>query len=73
VTLWIPGLEEEGDRERAGAALVLLDNAVGEYDAVVKIRSLQRRPLGGVAPQGSFPLSRLALLLDSLPDPRKLS
>jgi hypothetical protein len=72
VTLWIPGLKER-DRELAGAALVLLDNAVGEYDAVVKIRSLARRPLASIAPDGSFPLSRLPLVLDSIPDPRKLS
>src|SRR5262249_34826741 len=37
VTLWIRGLSPETDGVLSGAALILLDNAVGEYDAVMKI------------------------------------
>jgi hypothetical protein len=45
LTLWIRGLDEASDAALSRAALVLLDNAVGEYDAATRIRQLGRGPL----------------------------
>jgi hypothetical protein len=45
VTLWIRGLDAESDQALSRAAIILLDNAVGEYDAATKIKQLGRGPL----------------------------
>jgi hypothetical protein len=45
LTLWIRGLDAESDAALSRAALVLLDNAVGEYDAATRIKQLGRGPL----------------------------
>jgi hypothetical protein len=68
VTLLVRGLTLESAEELLGAALVLLDNAVGEHDAVVKISELGNGPLPckPVRSATFFPLSELPGYLDSL-------
>jgi hypothetical protein len=66
VTLWIRGLSQQTDKALSGGALILLDNAVGEYDAVTRIKQLDRAPLPA-NPQRSadfFPLAELPGFLD---------
>jgi hypothetical protein len=66
ITLRIRGLTPESTRALGGAALILLDNAVGEYDAVTKIHGLDCGPLPP-DPQRSerfFPLRELPAFLD---------
>jgi hypothetical protein len=66
--LWIRGLTPDSDSLLSPAALILLDNAVGEYDAVMRIVQLERGPL----PQNPsrqddfFPLAELPQYLDGL-------
>jgi hypothetical protein len=68
VTMCIRGLTLESAEAVLGASLVLLDNAVGEYDSVVKISELNNRPLteNPVKTGRFFPLSELPRYLDSL-------
>jgi hypothetical protein len=68
VTLWIRGLDQQADQALGGAALVLLDNAVGEYDAVTKIGQLNRGPLPPDPQETAtfFPLSLLPAYLDGI-------
>jgi len=68
VTLHIKGLSPATDRALGHAALLLLDNAVGEYDAVMKIASLGRAPLAAppVRRPDYFPLAELPQYLDSI-------
>ncbi len=68
VTLLVRGLTAESAEETLGAVLVLLDNAVGEYDAVVKIAELNSGPLSSEPVRSAtfFPLSELPGYLDSL-------
>jgi hypothetical protein len=68
VMLWIRGLSQETLEALGGGALILLDNAVGEYDAVTKIKQLDRTPLP-MNPQRRpdfFPLAELPEFLDGL-------
>jgi hypothetical protein len=71
LTLWIRGLTPETDPMLSRAALILLDNVIGEYDAVMKVRQLDRGPLPEHPEQqeGLFPLRELPALLDRLPNP----
>jgi len=71
VTLWIRGLDEETDQLLSGAALLLLDNAVGEYDAVTKISQLNRSPLPPSPKETAtfFPLALLPAYFDALAEP----
>ena|SRR5579871_2098963 len=69
VTLRIRGLTPELGPMLGPAALILLDNAVGEYDAGMKIKRLDQGPLPE-APQRTdsfFPLSELPPFLDRVP------
>ena len=68
VTLHIKGLSPATDQALAQAALVLLDNAIGEYDAVMKIARLGRAPLAAdsVRRADYFPLADLPEYLDSI-------
>ena len=68
VTLLVRGLTVESAEELLGAALVLLDNAVGEHDSVVKIGELNngRLPTKPVKSARFFPLSELPAYLDGL-------
>jgi hypothetical protein len=45
LTLWIGGLSPETEEVLTTAALILLDNAVGEYDAATKIKQIGTCPL----------------------------
>jgi hypothetical protein len=68
VALMIRGLSKESDEHLSSAALILLDNAIGEYDAMVKIKQLDRVPLAA-DPQKSkdfFPLRDLPEFLDNI-------
>jgi hypothetical protein len=66
VTLWIKGLTKETDRMLSQAALILLDNALGEYDAVMHIVELNRGPLpkNPETRPGLHPLSQLPERVD---------
>ena len=66
VTLLVRGLTAESAEALLGAALVLLDNAVGEHDAMAKISELNNCPLPRqpVRAPGFFPLSELPAYLD---------
>lgn len=68
VTLLVRGMTRELDPVLSPAVLILLDNAVGEYDAVMKIAGLGRGPLPE-NPQRRpdfFPLSELPQFLDRI-------
>jgi hypothetical protein len=71
LVLWVRGLTPERDRALSPAVLILLDNAVGEYDAVMKVRRLDRRPLpeNPLRRPDFFPLSELPAYLDGLSGP----
>jgi hypothetical protein len=66
VTLWIKGLTQETDRMLSQGALILLDNALGEYDAVTRIVELNRGPLPKTPETrpGLHPLSQLPEMVD---------
>jgi hypothetical protein len=69
VTLLIRGLTAANHEALGGGALILLNNAVGEYDSVTKIKELDRAPLPS-NPQHQpnlFPLAELPGYLDQLP------
>jgi hypothetical protein len=68
VTLLVSGLTLDSAEALLGAALVLLDNAVGEHDAVVKISELNngRLPAKPVRSGTFFPLAELPGYLDRL-------
>jgi hypothetical protein len=70
VTLLVRGLTLDSAEALLGAALVLLDNAVGEHDSVVKISELDNGPLPKkpVRSDSFFPLSELPGYLDRLSD-----
>ena len=65
LTLWIADLDDVV----AGAAVVLLDNVIGEYDAVMKVRELARRslPQSTAARAELLPLRDLPAALDRIP------
>lgn|SRR5262245_2238775 len=68
VTLHIRGLSPATDKTLAQGALVLLDNAVGEYDGAMKIAQLDREPLlaNPVRTADYFPLAELPQYLDGM-------
>ncbi|HUQ70065.1 MAG TPA: hypothetical protein VM165_11105 [Planctomycetaceae bacterium] len=70
VTLYVRGLTSESAKTLLGASLVLLDNAVGEHDSVVKISDLDNGPLPANPKRSEtfFPLSELPGYLDRLSD-----
>ena len=59
-----PGLDDESESVLKTGATVLLDHAVGEYDAGTKIAELDVGPLPDPPPAGAFPLSELPAYLD---------
>jgi hypothetical protein len=68
VTLRVRGLTSDSAEALLGAALVLLDNAIGEHDSVVRISELNNGPLPAkpVRSETFFPLSELPGYLDRL-------
>ncbi len=71
LVLHIRGVTPETEESMSNAALVLLDNAVGEYDAATKIGRLDLALLEG-RPRGRedfFPLRDLPAFLDGLQNP----
>lgn len=71
VTIYVRGLTRESAESLLGASLVLLDNAVGEHDSVMKISDLNNAPLPEcpVRTEFFFPLSELPAYLDRLDGP----
>ena len=67
-TLLVRDLTLESAEQLLGAALVLLDNAVGEHDSVTKISEINNGPLPSkpVRSAALFPLSELPAYLDRL-------
>src|SRR5262249_43328585 len=67
IILQVKGLGRTTDGALEQAAFVLLNNAVGEYDAVTKIANLRCEPLpvNPVRRANYFPLSELPQYLDS--------
>lgn len=68
VTLHIRRLAQTSSEQILGASLVLLDNAIGEYDAVMKILDLNNAPLPAHLTKSDtfFPLRELPAYLDRL-------
>jgi hypothetical protein len=68
VTMCVRGLNSQNADPLLTAVLVLLDNAIGEYDAVTAIRELSNEPLveSPIASDDFFPMSRLPEYLDRL-------
>jgi hypothetical protein len=68
VVLWVRGMTPELDEVLSPAALILLDNAVGESDAVMKITQLDRGPLppNPIRRDDFFPLAELPRYLDGI-------
>jgi hypothetical protein len=68
VTMCVYGLTEANAEQVLGAALILLDNALGEHDSVVKIADLDNRPLSTqpIRSASFFPLSDLPAYIDNL-------
>jgi hypothetical protein len=64
-------LNGENDQLLTRAAVIMLDNAVGEYDAVTKVKELgrDRLPEDPRRQEDFFPLSELPAYLDRLGGP----
>ena len=71
VKLYVRGLTPESAQLLLGAALVLLDNAVGERDSVEKISDLDNAPLPPNPARSAtfFPLAELPAYFDRLGGP----
>jgi hypothetical protein len=66
LTLYIRGLTPGNENRAAGAAFILLDHVLGEYDVETKIGAIQRLPLpNDPERQGLRPLSKLRALISS--------
>jgi hypothetical protein len=55
-----------GDKEEQYNAKIMLQEAVGEYDSVMRIGDIECRPLNEANAQNSKPLSKLAADLDQV-------
>jgi hypothetical protein len=68
LVLCIRGLTQETDKMLSHAAVLMLDNAVGEYDAVMSVKELgrDRLPPNPQRQENFFPLSELPGYLDGL-------
>ena len=67
VRVHIRGLERENASELVGAATLLIDNAVGEYDAVRRLELLDVDPLpADPRAKGLIPLAEILTLIDAL-------
>lgn len=67
----IDGLTKENKDDLIGATFVLIDNAIGEFDSMVRLGELHFQPLEDepVQQENYFPLSDLPDYIDRLPDP----
>ncbi len=67
VTLYIRGLTPSNDRDLAGAAVILLDELLGEYDACLRIAALHReRAPRAPEKAGLKPFVELRTVVDAL-------
>lgn len=67
ITLYVRGLPKENYGKEAGAAILLLDHALGEYDSLTKIDSLEAEPLpDDPAGAGLRPFLEIVPLIDSV-------
>lgn len=71
IVLHVDGLTNENKSDMTGATFVLIDNALGEFDSMVRLGELDFRSLEGepVRRKDFFPLSDLPAYIDRLPDP----
>lgn len=68
VSLYVRGLKEDETDPRAAAAVLLLDHAIGERDAMTAVQSLRVEPLPD-PPAGDFrPLAELPGVIDEVKD-----
>lgn len=65
VTLLLSDMEDPENDRRAGAAVLLMDHAIGEYDAMTAIRSLSIEPFKEDLP-GIMPLDELPSFIDKI-------
>jgi hypothetical protein len=68
MVLCIRGLTPETEPALTRAAVLMLDNAVGEYDAVMKVKELgrDRLPDNPQRQENFFPLRELPAYLDQI-------
>jgi hypothetical protein len=73
VVFHIAGLTKKTRDDLIGATFVLLDNAVGEFDSMVRLGEIDFQPLekSPSKQERYFPLSDLPAYLDTLPDPNE--
>lgn len=67
VTLLLKDMDDPENDRRAGAAVLLMDHAIGEYDAMTAIRSLAIEPYKDDLP-GVMPLEELPSFIDKMKD-----
>ncbi|MDF1666875.1 MAG: DUF695 domain-containing protein [Planctomycetota bacterium] len=65
VTLLLKDMDDQENDKRAGAAVLLMDHAIGEYDAMTAIRSLSIEPYKEDLP-GLMPLEDLPGFIDKM-------
>lgn len=68
LVLCVRGLTKDNDQVLTQAAVIMLDNAIGEYDAATKVKELgrDRLPDDPQQQENFFPLSELPVYLDRL-------
>ena len=68
LTVWVRGYDEDEESIRGTAATILIDHAVGEYDAAMKLGELRVEPLPDdpTTLPGAAPLSELPAYLDRI-------
>lgn len=66
LTLFIRGFEGENERKATGAAFLLLDAAIGEYNVVTKIGHIDMQPISDdPSASGKLPLKDLVKVIGS--------
>jgi hypothetical protein len=68
LTLYVRGLEDVDSDPRTGIAIILMDHAIGEYDAMTAIQSLMVEPLPEEADDAYQPLAALPGVIDAVKD-----
>jgi hypothetical protein len=69
--LHVRGIADEAASDVDRVAAILLDHAVGEWEAAMRITAVSTAPLGE-APPDAFPLRELATILDELLGPMSM-
>ena len=66
VTFYIDRLKHGVDDPLAGAALLLMDEAIGEYDAMILVRRLDAKPRDSSTPVDALPFTKLREYIDTV-------